>query len=345
MIEQVERLRAATPGWIWDAGVAVLAAAIGIAIALLVHRIAYRVIERLAAASEGEADDIVVRHLRKPTRYAMMALGIVLAARETPALNAVWVKFAGFLMPALVGWMALAVLQSFVNAMEVTRDTAVADSLAARRRRTRLAIFSRIGSFIIILVTAGLMLISIPGVRDLGVTLMASAGLAGLAVGAAAQPALKSLIGGLQVVLTEPISIDDVVVVDGHNGVIEDIRTTYVVVRTWDERRLVVPTTKFLDHTFENWTKGGTEMLVPVLLQLDPLMEIEPVREEFHRRLQAHPLWDGRVAKAQVTDAAASSVTVRLLMSAQNPASALDLQCDIREGMLAWLRENRPEPA
>lgn len=342
MVEQLERLRAVMPEWMWDAGVALVAAAIGIALALIVHQIAYRVLERVTRASEGVTDDIIVRRLKRPTRYATIALGIVLAARETPALDEVWVKFAGFVMPALIGWIALAIMRSLVKAMELRADITVADNLSARRRRTRLAIFSRIGSFIIVFITIGLMLLSIPGVRDIGVTLMASAGLAGLAVGAAAQPALKSLIAGLQMALTEPISIDDVVMIEGEWGRIEDIRTTYVVVRTWDERRLVVPTTTFLESIFENWTKDGSELLAPVLLHLDPLVQMEPLREEFLRQVKKHELWDERVAKVQVTDAAPGSVTVRLLMSAQDSASAYDLRCDIRESMLAWLRDNQP---
>ena len=186
--------------------------------------------------------------------------------------------------------------------MELRADIDVDDNLQARRRRTRLAIFSRIGTFVIVFVTIGLMLLSIPGVRDIGVTLMASAGLAALAVGAAAQPALKSLIGGLQMALTEPIRIDDVVIIDGEWGRIEDIRTTYVVVRIWDERRLVVPVTKFLEETFQNWTRKGSELLGTVFLHLDPLAEVDRLRAEFERQVEANPLWDGRVKAVQVTE-------------------------------------------
>jgi len=202
---------------------------------------------------------------------------------------------------------------------------------------------SRIATFAIVLLTVALMLFSIPGVRAIGVTLMASAGLAGLAVGAAAQPALKSLIGGFQMALTQPITIDDVVIVDGQWGRIEDIRSTYVVVRIWDERRLIVPTSKFLEDTFENWTRTTAQLLAYVYLHLDPLAAIPPIRAEFERQTKAHPLWDGRVCTLQVTESDRQSIEVRLLMSAADASKAFDLRCAIRESMLAWIRDNQPD--
>jgi small-conductance mechanosensitive channel len=268
---------------------------------------------------------------------------MVLAAREVPVLESAWEKIAGFVMPALIGWIALAIMRAFVAAMELRADVDVADNLQARRRRTRLAIFSRMGTFVIVFITVGLMLLSIPGVRDIGVTLMASAGLAALAVGAAAQPALKALIGGLQMALTEPIRIDDVVIVDGEWGRIEDIRTTYVIVRVWDERRLVVPVHKFLEETFQNWTRKDSQLLGTVLLHLDPLADVDRLRTEFERQVEANPLWDRRVQKAQVTDTTLDSMELRLLVSAKDASDAFDLRCQIREGMLAFIREQMPE--
>jgi small-conductance mechanosensitive channel len=327
----------------WDLGAALLAAAIAVVVALLAHRVLHGLLARLAQASESKADDIVVESLRRPTRYAMIALGLVLAARETPLLAEVWQKLAGFVMPALIGWIALASLHAFVQATALHADPTLADGLDARRRKTRLAIFSRIGGFLIVFVTVGLMLLSIPGVRDVGLTLMASAGLAGLAVGAAAQPALKSLIAGLQMALTEPINIGDLVVVEGHTGRVEDIKTTYVVLRTWDERRVIVPTSKFLETTFENWTRDGAEPVGAVMLHLDPLAEIAPLRAEFERQLAAHPLWDKRTAALKVTEASAASIEVRLAMSARSPGDLFELRCAVREAMLAWIRDHQPQ--
>ena len=343
MNDMLTPLRDAVPDHLEAWLMAALAAFIGVLLALLVHRILFGILRKIASASHSQADNVVVRHLARPSKWAMVALGVVLAAREVPVLDTVWEKIAGFVMPALIGWIALSILRALVAAMELRADIDVEDNLQARRRRTRLAIFSRIGTFIIVFVTIGLMLLSIPGVRDIGVTLMASAGLAALAVGAAAQPALKALIGGLQMALTEPIRIDDVVIIDGEWGRIEDIRTTYVVVRIWDERRLVVPVNKFLEETFQNWTRKGSELLGTVFLHLDPLADVDRLRAEFERRVEANPLWDKRAKSAQVTNTTLDSMEFRLLMSARNASDAFDLRCQIREAMLAFIRAEMPE--
>nr|WP_291138512.1 mechanosensitive ion channel family protein [Erythrobacter sp.] len=326
-----------------DVAAAALAAGIAVAVALLVHGVLFRILRRVAHASESEADNIVVGELVRPSRWAIVALALVLAARTMPVLDTVWQAVAGFVLPLLIGWMALSIMRATVKALELRADIDVEDNLEARRRRTRLAIFSRIGTFAIIFVTVGLMLLSIPGIRDIGVTLMASAGLAALAVGAAAQPALKALIGGLQMALTEPIRIDDVVIVEGEWGRIEDIRTTYVIVRIWDERRLVVPVHKFLDETFQNWTRRSSQLLGTVFLHLDPMADVGKVRAKYEELITANPLWDERVQVVQVTDTAPDYIEVRLLMSAKDAGTAFDLRCQIREAMMAFIRDEMPE--
>ncbi len=323
-------------GWAAIAGAAVL-------IALAIHWLVFRLLKAVARRSEGEADDVVVRRLIKPTRAAFVALVLFVVAREVPPLATVLERVAGFVMPALVGWIAIAILHALIEAAKLRADISVADNLEARRRRTRLTMVNRLLTFVIVFVTVGLVLLSIPGVRDIGVTLVASAGLAGLAVGAAAQPALKSLIAGVQMALTEPINIDDVVIVEGEWGRIEEIRTTYVVVKVWDERRVVVPTSYFLEQPFQNWTKRTSEMLGTVFLYLDPATRIAPIRAEFERQVKANARWDGRTAVAQVTDTKRDAIEVRLLMSARDSGLLFDLRCDIREGMLEWLADNQPE--
>jgi small-conductance mechanosensitive channel len=343
MVEFIEPFTRGLPLWAQHAIGALVAAAIGATLAFLAHALIFRAFARIARASKGQADDILVARLARPTRWAFVALGIVLAARETPALDFAWSKVAGFVMPLLAGWIAISVLRAFVETMYLRYDISVEDNRNARRRRTRLSIISRIVSFGIVFLTVSLMLLSIPGVARIGVTLMASAGLAALAVGAAAQPALKALIAGFQMALTEPISIDDVVVLDGEWGRIEDIRTTYVVVRVWDDRRLVVPTTRFLEDTFQNWTKNTAQLLGTVMIYLDPATDIAPIREEYTRQITSHRLWDKRAQVLQVTDHTAEAMEVRLLMSAKDGPTLFDLRCAMREGMLDWIRRNQPE--
>ncbi len=343
MAETYRRFVDLLPGWIGQSLTAIITTVVAVGLALLFHRIFFRILLRISRASESPSDDLLVRKLARPTRYSLIALALALAAREIPALATIWDKLAGFVMPALIGWIALAVLHTLINAMEMHTDTSHPDNRDARRKRTRLAIFSRIASFLIIFVTIGLMLLSIPGVRDVGVTLMASAGLAGLAVGAAAQPALKSLIGGLQMALTEPINIDDVVIMDGEWGWIEDIRTTYVVVRIWDRRRLIVPMSKFLEETFENWTRVGAQIIAPVHLYLDPTTDVAPLRAHYEKLIDENPKWDRDVQNMQVIEATPEAMEVRMLMTAKDSPTAWELRCEIREQMLDWIRQNQPE--
>lgn len=342
MAARIEQTLALQPVWLQDWGYPALSAAAAVLVALGVHWLGFRVLSRFARRTASEADNILLQGIRSPTRYALIALALVLAAREWPGLEEIWERVAGFVMPALIGWIALAIMRALVKAASLKADITVADNLRARRKRTKLTMFSRIATFVILFVTIGLMLLSVPGIRDIGLTLMASAGLAGLAVGAAAQPALKSLIAGVQMALTEPINIDDVVEIEGELGRIEDIRTTYVVVRIWDERRLIVPTSRFLEGSFENWTKNAAQLVGHVMLYLDPTAKIGPIRTEFERQIEANPRWDDRVKAAQVTEARSDSIELRLLMSAQDSATLFDLRCDIREGMLEWLTDNQP---
>ncbi|AXB77967.1 mechanosensitive ion channel family protein [Novosphingobium sp. P6W] len=343
MIDFIERHVTGLPDWAESPVLALLAAAIGMVIALLCHALLFRILSRIARASASESDDIVVNRLTRPTRWAFVAFGVIFAARETPALEAVWSRFSGFIMPLLTGWIAIAVLNAFVEAMIVRADITVENNRNARRRRTRLSIFARIGTFLIVFLTIAGMLASIPGVREVGVTLMASAGVAALAVGAAAQPALKALIAGFQMAMTEPISIDDVIILDGEWGRIEDIRTTYVVVRLWDDRRLVVPSNRFLEDTFQNWTKTTSQLLGTVFLYLDHAADMGPIRAEYTRQITAHRLWDKRAQILQVTDCRDDTIEVRLLMSARDGPTLFDLRCELREGMMDWIRREMPE--
>ncbi|MFT4055359.1 MAG: mechanosensitive ion channel [Novosphingobium sp.] len=343
MIDFIESHIAGLPNWAERPVVAIIAALIGVVLALIVHKVLFRVLVQVARGSSSDADDLVVNRLERPTRWAFVSIGVVFAAREAPALQAVWERFAPFIMPLLTGWVAIAILHAFIEAMILRADITVENNRNARRRRTRLGIMSRLGTFLIVFLTISGMLASIPGVKEIGVTLMASAGLAALAVGAAAQPALKALIAGIQMAMTEPISIDDVVILDGEWGRIEDIRTTYVVVRLWDDRRLVVPSNRFLEDTFQNWTKTTSQLLGTVFLYLDHGTEIGPIREEYTRQIKAHRLFDQRAQILQVTDCRDQTLEVRLLMSARDGPTLFDLRCEIRESMMDWIRREMPE--
>ncbi|MFD1036010.1 mechanosensitive ion channel family protein [Sphingomonas hankookensis] len=320
--------------------------ALSVLAALLLHAVAFRVLRRFAARTPGSVDDVYVDHAWRPMRWILVAMALASVRRPLrlpERWDDLWTQMAGLVVPLLMGWFAIAMIRASVKAIEVATDITVADNLRARRRRTRSAILGRIAIIAIGFITICLMLLSIPSIRSIGVTLMASAGLAGLAVGAAAQPALKNIIAGVQMAFTEPIRIDDVVIIENEWGRIEEIRLTYVVVRLWDERRLVVPVSKFLESSFQNWTRTTSGLLGSAFFWLDPTTNIPRLREKFEELVKADPLWDGRAHVLQVTDTKPDAIEVRILATASDAARAFDLRCSLREGMLAYIRDEMPE--
>ena len=244
-------------------------------------------------------------------------------------------------MPALVGWVLLSLMGTVTEILQ-GRAAELDDDIAARTSHTRITLLSRATGFVIVVLTAGMIMLDLPGVRHIGATLLASAGLIGLAFGAAAQPALKSLIAGLQLALTEPVRIGDMVVVEGESGRVEDIHLSYVVIRTVDERRLIVPTTKFLDSSFQNWTRVGG-ITGSVLLPVRPGVAIAPIRAAFEQLLAGQAHWDKRTGQLVVWEARVGSVELKLVMSAADPGALAELRTTMREAMLEWLRQELPD--
>ena len=329
-----------------DNGEMALAIALVVVAGLAVHQCLLWLARRIARRSETGIDEAALRRIGQPSRWLFVAIALT-ALRPSldfgPIAAATWSRASGLVGAALVGWLALGLLGLIRDWVELRSDISVADNLQARRHRTRIAILYRIGAFVIVVLTICLMLLTIPGVRNIGVTMLASAGLIGLAVGAAAQPALKNLIAGIQMALTEPIRIDDVVIIQGEWGKIEDIRLTFVVVKIWDERRLIVPVSKFLEEPFENWTRKTSELLGTAFFHVDPACDVERVRQQLSVILQDEPLWDRRVCVLHVTDTGPGYVELRALMSAAEAGQAFDLRSNVRERMLRFLNDEMPE--
>jgi small-conductance mechanosensitive channel len=319
---------------------------VAVILALALHFVLMAVARRIAAHTPDSVDDAFVDHARRPLRWIMVAIALVSARRAldlSAASDALWSQFAAMAVPALMGWLAINMIRAFSKSVEIRFDISVTDNLRARRRRTRAAILGRIAIMTVGFVTICLMLLSIPSIRSIGVTLMASAGIVGLAVGAAAQPALKNIIAGIQMAFTEPIRIDDVVIIDGEWGRIEEIRLTYVVVNIWDERRLVVPVSKFLEESFQNWTRNTSQLLGSAFFWLDPTADITRLRAHYETVVRSNPRWDGRAFAMQVTDTKPDAIEVRILATARDAPTTFDLRCDLREAMLAYIRDAMPE--
>lgn len=320
--------------------------ALAIVVALGIHFILSRLLCRIAARTPSKSDDFFVSRAVRPSRWLLIgiALSFVRPALDLGTrLDQIWSQAAGMIVPLLLGWLAIEMIKAAQDALFARADISVADNLRARSLRTRGGILARIATVVVSFLVICLMLFSIPAVRTVGVTLMASAGLAALAVGAAAQPLLKNIIAGVQLAFTEPIRLDDVVIIEGEWGKIEEIHLTYVVVAIWDERRLVVPVSKFLEDSFQNWTRRTSQLLGSVFFHLDPETDIGRLRTAYERIVKAEPLWDGRAQVLQVTEIRAEAIEVRGLTTARNAGEAFDLRCAIREKMLAFIRDEMPE--
>ena len=233
----------------------------------------------------------------------------------------------------------VAVLQDTLTA-NIRLD--VADNLRARRFHTQFRILRQFVTVVIWVVTVSAVLLQIEAFRQFGAGLLASAGIASIVLGFAAQRTLGKLLAGFQIALTQPIRVDDVVIVENEWGRVEDITLTYVVVRIWDLRRLVLPISWFLENPFTNWTRRTSELLGTVYLYVDFTAPIAALREKLTELVQGHPDWDGRVAEIVVTDATASNMQLRVLVSTRDSAGGWRLRCHAREGLLTFLAQAHP---
>ncbi len=218
-----------------------------------------------------------------------------------------------------------------------------ADNLRARKMQTQLKVIRQMLVALVFFLAIVIVLMSIERLRDLGAGLLASAGIAGIVLGLAAQRTLSNIIAGFLIAFTQPIRMDDVLIVEGEWGRVEEITLSYVVIRIWDLRRLIVPISYFLDQPFQNWTRTEAKILGSVMLFLDYRIPLDALRAETERLVKNHPDWDGEVCGVQVTDTTDSAIQVRLLVSAGDSGRAWNLRCALREGIVGWLAEHHPD--
>lgn len=241
-----------------------------------------------------------------------------------------------------LAWMLIAGIRTAKRIFLEQFDTTKEDNLRSRKFQTQFNILERILVFLIIIVSVGLILMLFEDVRRIGISLFASAGVAGIIIGFAAQRIIGTVIAGIQIAITQPIRLDDVVVIEGEWGKIEEITLTYVVVHIWDKRRLIVPTTFFFEKPFQNWTRTTSEILGTVFIYTDYNVPFDALRNELTRLLESSPLWDRKVNVLQVTDAKERTVEVRALMSAKDSGTAWDLRVFVRENLIKFLQKNYP---
>jgi small-conductance mechanosensitive channel len=243
----------------------------------------------------------------------------------------------------VIGWSAINTMDLFADLYLTRVRTDVEDNLLARKHLTQIGILRGAMRTLIVLLTLGFALMTSAAVRQYGVSLFASAGAAGIVVGLAARPLLSNLLAGIQIAITQPIRLEDAVVVDGEWGWIERIGSTYVVIRIWDLRRLIVPLSYFITQPFQNWTHQSADLMGSVMVNVDYSVPVDAVRVQLTEIVKDNPKWDGKVAGVQVTDLPDNMVQLRLLVSARGSGLLFDLRCDVREGIVAWLMREYPE--
>ncbi|SDD65839.1 Small-conductance mechanosensitive channel [Pricia antarctica] len=240
-------------------------------------------------------------------------------------------------------WLLLSIVKIVKHHIIEKYDVEASHNLKARKVATQFNILERIFVFIIIIIAMGIALMSFESIREIGVSIFASAGVAGIIIGFSAQKMIGTILAGIQIALAQPIKLDDVVIVEGEWGRIEKIMLTYVVIKIWDKRRLIVPTTYFIEKPFQNWTKTSSDILGTVFLYTDYNVPFDAIREEFTRILNGTDLWDGEVNVVQVTDSKLESIEIRALMSAKDSSAVFDLRVLVREKLICFLQENYPE--
>jgi len=242
-----------------------------------------------------------------------------------------------------ISWFLIVLLRTLKTAYLKRFDLSEEDNLASRKVYTQIGILEKVLISIIILFAIGIVLLSFDSIRKIGIGLFASAGVAGIIIGLSAQKVVGSLLAGIQIAITQPFRIDDAVLVENEWGWIEEINLTYVVVRIWDKRRLVLPSTYFLEKPFQNWTRNSADITGSVFLYVDYTISFQALRDELSRLLDESELWDKKVKVLQVTDSKESTLEIRILVSAKNSPTAWDLRVYIREKMIEFIQKNYPE--
>lgn len=324
-------------------GIALVVAAV--LFAIVAHWLLFKVLRRLVARHNQVPWPQLVERVRGLVRLGMMIVAVELTlplAQMPPRAEAAISQITTLCIVGVVGWVAFLVVTVLTDFSISRHRIDVENNLQARKMRTRLRVLRQALVMIICLVTVAAMLMTFPGARSIGVSMFASAGVAGIVVGFAARPVLSNLLAGIQIALTQPIRIQDAVVVEGEWGWIEEITSTYVVVKIWDWRRLIVPLSYFIEKPFQNWTRENASIIGSVMWHTDYTVPIVQMREKLKEFLSQSKLWDGNVQVLQIIDSRPDTMELRALMSAKNSPTAWDLRCEIREKMIMWLQKEHP---
>ena len=320
-----------------------------VAVLWFLFRLAERVNGHLGQWAQQQSNvtrRYVLPYVAHSMQLGIPVLGVFLAMRILALpenLEPVLRDMAAMLLIGTIGWILIRGTTT-IEAMVKGRFSGQGSSIEAKRAQTRVTVLNRLAVTVIAIVTIGAMLMVFERVRAIGASLLASAGIAGVIIGFSSQRLLANLLAGFQIAISEPVRIGDAVIVEGGEfGTIEEITLTYVVVRCWDLRRLVLPISYFIEKPFQNWSRSSTELLGTVMLYLDYMAPIETIRQALKDIVSRSTLWDGRVVGLQVTDAREQVIEVRCLVSATDSGKTFDLRCEVREQLVAFIRSFCPE--
>ena len=327
---------------LWPAGFVVISLIIGLGISFVVRKM----FERLSGKTDTVLDDLLVKHCRGPVHLIFPALVFYffLPLLKTSAdILSFLVRLFSIVLILSIAWLVTKLTLVLEDYLLHQYRIDEKDNLKARKIHTQVRVLRKVVFVVVGILALGLILMSFSRVRQLGTSILASAGVLGIILGFAAQRSIATLIAGLQIAITQPIRLDDVVIVENEWGRIEEITLTYVVVRVWDLRRLIVPITYFLEKPFQNWTRVSADILGTVFLYVDYTVPIEAIRKELQQILSASPLWDKKVCLVQTTNTTDKTMEVRALMSAADASAAWDLRCHVREKLIDFIRREYPD--
>lgn len=320
------------------------AALVAVIVALIVHRLGGLLLLRMTRATPV-LHAIVVKS-RAPAKAVLPLLALQTVWQAAPD-DLRWIDSVrhlnGLLMIIATTWLAVRIIAGLAQGIMARHPVDVADNIGARRIHTQTRVLSRIAMSLVVLMGAAMLLMTFPGARQVGASLLASAGVVGLIAGFAAKPVFSNMIAGLQLALTQPIRLDDVLIVEGEWGRVEEITGTYVVLRIWDERRLIIPLQYFIEKPFQNWTRSSAQLLGSVFFHVDYGMPLAPLRKELERIVHAAPEWDRRFFNLVVTDATERTMQLRVLCTAASSGLAWDLRCVVREGLIDFMQREYPQ--
>ncbi|MDH7797770.1 MULTISPECIES: mechanosensitive ion channel family protein [unclassified Beijerinckia] len=339
-LAQVERLIAFFPIWLVDLSGLML---FGV-LAIVAHRIIFQRLTIMVANRDLFWRSLVSR-TQGPSRLFAIMVALALAQAVLPLSTGLARALAHFLTIALIillAWMAQIAVHIWTVVYLRRFKLDAEDNLLARKHVTQSNILRRVVNLLIIIIAVAACLMTFERVWQYGLSLLASAGAAGVVIGLALQPVLKNLFAGIQLAITQPIRIDDALLVEGEWGNVEEITSTYVVIRIWDWRRMVLPLSYFIEKPFQNWTREGAALIGTVMIYLDYMVPIDELRRKVEEIARRSSLWDGKVVNVQITDFKQATMEVRILVSASTSPRTFDLRCQIREELITFLRAEYP---